>query len=88
MPFLARWYKLAKAKNLPAVRKVAAMLLRHAQGLVNFVNHRITNAVAENINGKIQQLKSIARGFRSFKHYRTNILFHFAGLDLNPLKTQ
>jgi len=86
--FLAHWYKYAKAKKLPALRQVAAMLLRHAQGLVNFVNHRITNAVAENINGKIQQLKSIARGFRSFKHYRTNILFHFAGLDLNPLKTQ
>ena len=86
--FLARWYTRAKAHRLPHLTKVADMLLRHAQGLVNYVLHRTTSSVAENLNGKIQQLKTIARGFHSFPHYRTNILFHFGGLDLNPLKNQ
>jgi len=39
------------------------------------------------LNGRIQQLKTNARGFRSFDNYRTNILFHLGGLDMLPLKT-
>lgn len=84
--FLARWFMQAKAKRLPPLTKVAKMLLRHATGLLNYFDHKVTNAVAENLNGQIQQLKSIARGFRSFERYRVNILFHFADLNLNPLK--
>lgn len=86
--YLARWYRQAKRHRLPALTKVANMLIRHAPGLLTYFEHKVTNAIAENLNGKIQQLKAIAHGFRSFQHYRTNILFHFANLDLNPLKTQ
>ena len=86
--YLARWFRQAKRHRLPSLTRVGHMLIRHAAGLLNYFEHRITNAVAENINGKIQQLKAIAHGFRSFRHYRTNILFHFANLDLNPLKSQ
>lgn len=86
--YLARWFRRAKRHRLPALTKVGHMLVRHAVGLLNYFAHRVTNAVAENLNGKIQQLKAIAHGFRSFPHYRINILFHFADLDLNPLKSQ
>jgi transposase len=86
--FLARWYKRAKARRLPALTAVANMLVRHAQGLVNYARHKVTNSIAENLNGRIQHLKATARGFHSFAHYRTNILFHLAGLELSPLKSQ
>jgi len=84
--FLDGWFLEAQAKSLPALTKVAKMLINHAEGLLNYIEHKVTNAIAENLNGKIQQLKSTARGFRSFARYRINILFHFGNLDLNPLK--
>ncbi|MBI5400341.1 transposase, partial [Candidatus Saganbacteria bacterium] len=40
--------------------------------------------VAEGINSKIQQIKSVARGFRSFENYRVAILFHCGKLSLYP----
>jgi transposase len=86
--FLEDWLKEARRRRLPALTIVAKMIADHAVGLLNYIEHPVTNALAENLNGKIQQLKATARGFRSFAHYRINILFHFAGLDLNPLKIQ
>lgn len=86
--FLENWIKYAKEKRIPALTKVADMLARKAEGILNYLLHQTTNAGAESLNGKIQQLKCNARGFRAFPNYRTNILFYFGGLDMNPLKTQ
>lgn len=86
--FLENWIKYAKEKRIPALTKVANMLARKAEGVLNYLIHQTTNAGAESLNGKIQQLKCNARGFRAFPNYRTNILFYFGGLDMNPLKTQ
>ncbi|HBE44049.1 MAG TPA: ISL3 family transposase, partial [Deltaproteobacteria bacterium] len=55
-------------------------------GILAYLKHRITNAVTEGLNSKIQQIKSAARGFRNFDHYRIAILFHCGKLDLYPHK--
>ena len=62
------------------------MLVKNVIGLVNYANHRITNTAAEGLYAKIQQLKTVVKGFRSFDNYRLNILFHLANLDMDPLK--
>ena len=82
--FLENWCANAFDKSIAALNSVANMLAAHAEGLTNFMEHRITNSLAENLNGKIQHLKASARGFRSFENYRTNILFYHGHLDLNP----
>ena len=41
-------------------------------------------AATRRLNSKIQQLKANARGFRSFRNYRTRILFFCGKLDLTP----
>jgi len=64
--------------------KVAKMLERHLDGLMNYFKHRITDAVSEGINSKIQAIKASARGFRSFENYRYRILFCCGKLDLSP----
>jgi len=69
-------------------RKFPAQTTRYRGGrlrLLSYAVHRVTNAVTEGFNSKIQMIKSAARGFRSFANYRIAILFHCGKLDLYPL---
>ena len=51
--------------------------------LTNF-KHRISNAVAEGLNLKIQTVKVNARGYRFFDGLRNSILFYCGSLDMKP----
>jgi len=83
--FFDRWHRQALAAKLQPVTKVATMFLDHIVGLLSYAVHKVTNAVTEGFNSKIQMIKSAARGFRSFQNYRIAILFHCGKLDLYPL---
>lgn len=82
--FFRSWYSWAIRSRLEPVKKVARMLKRHLSGLLSYFRHRVTNALAEGFNSKIQSIKSAARGFRSFANYRLRILFYCGKLDLIP----
>ncbi|MEM6815134.1 MAG: transposase, partial [Bacteroidota bacterium] len=64
--------------------KVADMFDRHMQGIVNAMAYNKSNAMAERINGKLQEIKMTARGYRSLENFKSAILFFHGGLDLNP----
>jgi transposase len=66
------------------VIEVARMIQRHLQGVLNFFAYRVTNAVAEGLNSKIQTIKKMAYGFRNREHFKTAIFFHCGGLQLYP----
>ena len=80
--FLKAWSNNAMRSKLEPVKKVVLMLRRHEEGLLNFSQHKITNACAEGFNSAIQLIKANARGLRSFTNYRARILFHCGKLDL------
>lgn len=80
--FFKLWYSWAIRSRLEPIKKVARMLKNHLENILNYFEHPITNAGSEGLNSKIQSIKSAARGFHSFKHYRTRILFFCGGLDL------
>jgi transposase len=82
--FFKRWHGGARRSRLEPVRKAAQTLKTHLLGLLNYFTHRLTNAMAEALNGRIQAIKANARGFRSFANYRIAILFHLGKLDLIP----
>jgi transposase len=82
--FFREWLSKAKACALLPITKVATMLKNHLPGLLSYIKHRVTNAVTEGFNSKIQMIKSCARGFRSFGNYRIAILFHCGKLELHP----
>ena len=85
--FYKHWYSWAIRSRLEPIKKVAIMLKNHIEGLLNWCNHHITNAVSEGLNSRIQSIKSAARGFHRFESYRTRILFFCGGLDLSPAKS-
>jgi transposase len=80
--FFKAWSNNAMRSRLEPVKKVVKMLRRHEEGLLNFSQHRISNACAEGFNSAIQLIKANARGFRNFINYRARILFHCGKLDL------
>ena len=79
-----RWYAWAIRSRLDPIKKVARMIQRHLDGIVNAIVRGITNARAEGINAKIQWIKYTARGFRNRERFRNAIYFHLGGLDLYP----
>jgi transposase len=82
--FFRNWFSWVSRSRLKPVVAVAQMLKRHLENLVTYIRHRITNAVTEGLNSKIQNIKANARGFRSFENYRIRILFFCGKLDLYP----
>jgi transposase len=80
--FFKVWSNNAMRTRLEPVKKVVKMLRRHEEGLLNFSQHRISNACAEGFNSAIQLIKANARGFRNFTNYRARTLFHCGKLDL------
>ena len=82
--FFGKWYGWVSRSRLKPMIKVAKMLKRHLENILSYIRHRITNAVTEGLNSKIQMIKSNARGFRNFENYRIRILFFCGKLDLYP----
>ncbi len=82
--FFARWYWRATHSRLKPMRAVAQLIRRHLPNLLTYLQHGITNAGLEAVNGVIQWMKKTARGFRNPEHFKTAIYFHCGGLDLYP----
>lgn len=81
--FFDAWSNNAMRSRLEPIKKVVKMLRRHETGLLNYSQHRISNACAEGFNSAIQLIKANARGFRNFINYRARILFHCGKLNMS-----
>lgn len=82
--FFNCWYGWAIRSRLNPVKKVAKRLKKHLKQILTYMKHRITNAVSEGLNSRIQTIKSAARGFHSFDNFRIRILFFCGKLDMAP----
>jgi transposase len=83
--FFKDWFGWVSRSRLKPMIAVGQLLKRHLNHLLTYLKHRITNAVTEGLNSKIQSLKAAARGFRNFHNYRIRILFFCGKLNLYPL---
>lgn len=82
--FFQQWYGWAVRSRLAAVIRVARMMKRFLPGILGYLRHHHTNALAESLNAKIQELKYRARGYRNRANFRRAILFHCGGLNMDP----
>lgn len=82
-----RWYFWATHSRLPPVIAAAKTIARHFDNVMTYFKHRITNAMSEGLNSKIQVVKERAAGFRNVENFKTAIYFHCGGLDLYPVIT-
>jgi transposase len=79
-----KWYAWAIRSRLEPIKEKARMIRDHLPNILTYFKHRISNAVAEGLNSKIQTIKANARGYRSFEGFRNSILFYCGGLDMRP----
>ncbi len=86
--FFHKWYVLVMQSKLEAVKKVARTFKDHLAGIVSLFKHGFCNALAEGVNSRIQLLMQKSCGYRNRERLKTDILFHFGGLDMDPLSAQ
>ena len=79
-----KWAANSKNKQIKEINKVVETFLKHVVGVTNALVSSFNNAMAERLNGKIQEIKTIGRGYRTFNNFRSAILFFHGGLDLYP----
>jgi len=77
------WIKVAWSSGLEPIRKFVDMLHRHWYGIKTYFKKIATNAFAERVNLKIQEIKRTARGYRNINNFISMIYFHLGGLDFN-----
>ena len=81
----AAWLRWALRCRLAPVRKVAETIRKYLWGILNAIVSRTTNALAEGMNARIQELKRRACGYRNRDRFCNAIYFHLGGLDLYPV---
>lgn len=67
------WCTWVMRSRLEPMKKVVRSIREHWEGIVAYLQTRLTNGPAEAINGIIQTAKRQARGFRSFEYFQTII---------------
>jgi transposase len=86
--FFDKWYASAIRSKLEPVKKVARSFKAHISGIVSIFTHGFCNALAEGVNSRIQLLLQKSCGFRNRERLKTDILFHFGCLNMDPLYGQ
>jgi len=76
------WVTRARRSRLQPFGKLANSIMEHWDGIVAFLETRVTNGVIEALNGVLQLAKRMARGFRSFANFRLMALLKAGRLDL------
>ena len=83
-----KWGASVISSGINEAIKVAKTFNAHLNGVINALTHSFSNAMAERLNGKIQEVKVSSRGYRTFENFRSAILFFHGGLHLYPLNSQ
>lgn len=73
--FIDQWFEEVEKSKIPAFMKFAKTVKAHLSGIVNFIETKITNAILESINNKIQMAKKRARGYRNTDNFINMIYF-------------
>lgn len=77
------WCGWAARSRLVPFRKLAKTIKAHWDGILAFMETRLTNAAMEAVNGILQLAKRMARGFRNFHYFRITAYLKAGALQLD-----
>ena len=73
--FINHWFDDVEKSKIQPFMKFAKTVKAHLSGIINFIETKITNAILESINNKIQMAKKRARGYRNTNNFINMIYF-------------
>lgn len=71
--------------RIDQMKACAKMIRSHKDEILNYWDHRLTNAMLEGLNSIIQNIKRLARGFRNDEYFTTMIYLVAGGLSFDQL---
>jgi len=66
--YLKKWMDQLRWQRLPSFQKLAEMLLKHLDGILNYCRARVRFGVVEAINGNIRMLINRGRGYKNMRY--------------------
>ena len=72
--------------NVPQMKSVAKTLRENRDEVLNYFDHRRTNAVLEGVNSVIQSAKRLARGLGNLEYFKTVIYLKLGKLSFPQLE--
>src|SRR5438045_6637113 len=68
--YLQKWIDQLRWQRLPSFQKLAEMLLKHLDGIVNYCRTKVRFGVVEALNGNIRMMINRGRGYESSRVLR------------------
>ena len=66
--YLQKWMDQLKWQRLKPFEKLAAMLLKHSEGILNYCRTKVRFGVVEAVNGNIRMLINRGRGYKNTRY--------------------
>ena len=66
--YLGKWMDQLRWQRLPAFQKLAAMLIKHLDGILNYCRTKVRFGVVEAVNGNIRMLINRGRGYKNLSY--------------------
>jgi transposase len=66
--YLKKWMDQLRWQRLPSFEKLAATLLKHVKGILNYCRVKVRFGVVEAINGNIRMMINRGRGYRNLRY--------------------
>ena len=68
MRYLRQWIDQLRWQRLEPMEKLADMLVKHLQGILNYCTNKVPLGVVEAINGNIKSLLRRGRGYKNLRY--------------------
>jgi transposase len=65
---LRKWMDQLRWQRLPSFQKLAAILIKHLDGILNYCRTKVRLGVVEAINGNIRMLINRGRGYKNMRY--------------------
>ncbi len=85
--FLGEWLSAVNESGMKPMIACAKTIDERFIGLLNYIKWKTSNGYAECLNSMIQEITTVARGFRRFENFRIAVLFFLGKLSLYPQKS-
>jgi transposase len=66
--YLRKWMDQLRWQRLPPFQKLAATLIKHINGILNYCRTKVRFGVVEAINGNIRMLINRGRGYKDMRY--------------------